>query len=63
MAFCKDCPIKGTQYCHRMNPSAKRYTRSEKEAIREKMDATGEFDFSTTPEAIVLSLLLESYGM
>lgn len=27
---CKDCPIKGTEYCHKVNPMAKKYTRSEK---------------------------------
>ena len=35
---CKDCPIKGTQYCHKVNPMAPKYTRSEKIAIREKID-------------------------
>lgn len=55
--FCFDCPIRGTQYCHKVDPTAKRYTRSEKEAIRKQMDETGEFDFSTTPSGIVLQLL------
>ena len=59
---CKDCPIKGTQYCHRMNPTAKRYTRSEKEAIRKRMDEKGEFDFSKTSATIVLSMMLDYYG-
>ncbi len=27
---CTDCPIKGTEYCHKVNPMAKKYTRSKK---------------------------------
>lgn len=27
---CVDCPIRGTHYCHKVNPMAKKYTRSEK---------------------------------
>lgn len=38
MTECKDCPIAGTQYCHRENPNAKRYTRFEKELIRYHID-------------------------
>ena len=37
MAFCEDCPIKGTEYCHMVNPMAKKYTRYEKESLREQM--------------------------
>ena len=33
--YCKDCPIKGTEYCHKINPMAKKHTRSEKKALRE----------------------------
>lgn len=56
--FCKDCPIKGTPYCHRVNPAAKRYTRSEKVAIRKRIDETGEFNSS----AIVPWVMLDYYG-
>lgn len=35
---CKDCPIKETEYCHKVNPMAKKYTRMEKEMLREEMD-------------------------
>ncbi len=38
MKPCKDCPIKGTDYCHKINPMAKKYTRSEKNELREAMD-------------------------
>ena len=38
MRKCDGCPIKGTEHCHRVNPMAKKYTRSEKEMLREKMD-------------------------
>lgn len=30
---CEFCPIKGTEYCHKINPMAPRYTRSEKIAL------------------------------
>lgn len=36
--FCADCPIAGTEYCHKLNPKAKRYTRAEKEKIRHEID-------------------------
>jgi hypothetical protein len=36
--YCKDCPIKGTGYCHKINLMAKKYTRSEKNELREAMD-------------------------
>ena len=36
--FCVNCPIAGTEYCHKLNPKAKRYTRAEKEKIRHEMD-------------------------
>jgi hypothetical protein len=35
---CIDCPIAGTEYCHKLNPKAKRYTRYEKEKIRHEID-------------------------
>ena len=35
---CKDCPIKGTEYCHKVNPMAKRYTRTKKDALRDAID-------------------------
>lgn len=35
---CEFCPIKGTEYCHKINPMAKKYTRSEKKMLREAMD-------------------------
>lgn len=38
MSGCVDCPIKGTEYCHKVNPMAKKYTRIEKEAIRMELD-------------------------
>ena len=38
MRGCVDCPIKGTGYCHKVNPMAKKYTRMEKEMLREEMD-------------------------
>lgn len=30
MRKCDECPIKGTEYCHKVNPMAKKYNRSEK---------------------------------
>lgn len=36
--FCTDCPVKGTQFCHVANPKAKRYTRSQKELIRRRIN-------------------------
>lgn len=36
---CRVCPIAGTGYCHRINPGARKYTHSEKVAIRERLDA------------------------
>lgn len=42
--FCVDCPIAGTKYCHKLNPTAKRYTRAEKEMIRHKLDELKEAD-------------------
>ena len=38
MKKCEDCPIKGTEYCHMVNPMAKKYTRSEKKTLRYIMD-------------------------
>ena len=35
---CNDCPIRGTKYCHKVNPRAKKYTWSEKVALREALD-------------------------
>lgn len=35
---CYDCPIKGTEYCHKVNPMAKKYTRSEKNELHEAID-------------------------
>lgn len=35
---CTDCPIKGTEYCHKVNQMAKKYTRAEKKDLREAMD-------------------------
>lgn len=32
---CNNCPIKNTEYCHRVNPEAKKLTRQEKEKIAE----------------------------
>lgn len=36
--FCVTCPIAGTEYCHKLNLKAKRYTRAEKEKIRHEID-------------------------
>ena len=38
MHKCKDCPIAGTNYCHKLNPKAKKYTRTEKEILQQEMD-------------------------
>ena len=38
MKKCEDCPIKGTEYCHMINPMAKKYTRSEKKILRDIME-------------------------
>lgn len=38
MRNCETCPIRGTEFCHRVNPKAKKYTASEKRAILEEMD-------------------------
>ena len=35
---CKYCQIKDTEYCHKVNPMAKKYTQSEKKMLREMMD-------------------------
>lgn len=35
---CDGCPIKGTEYCHKVNLMAPKYTRFEKIAIREQID-------------------------
>ena len=35
---CKYCPIKDTEYCHKVNPMAKKYTRSEKKELRKAID-------------------------
>lgn len=35
---CEHCLIKDTEYCHKVNPMAKKYTRSEKKMLREMMD-------------------------
>ena len=35
---CETCPINGTEFCHLVNPKAKKYTLSEKRAIREEID-------------------------
>lgn len=43
---CVDCPIRRTDYCHKVNPMAKKYTRSEKNAIREELDKKNQ-DFSS----------------
>ena len=34
---CNDCPIRGTKYCYKVNPRAKKYTRSEKRKLSEKL--------------------------
>ena len=38
MRNCNTCPIRGTEHCHIVNPNAKKYTLSEKIAIREELD-------------------------
>lgn len=38
MRNCGICPIMGTEYCHRVNPKAQKYTAFEKRAIREELD-------------------------
>lgn len=38
MKPCKDYPIKGTEYCHKVNPMAKKYTRSEKKTLHDIMN-------------------------
>jgi hypothetical protein len=38
MRKCEMCPIRATEFCHRVNPKAKKYTASEKQAIREELD-------------------------
>lgn len=35
---CITCPIKNTQYCHKVNPMAPKYTRAEKNKLREAID-------------------------
>jgi hypothetical protein len=40
---CVDCPIRGTDYCHKINPQAKKYTRSEKNAIRDELDKKNQY--------------------
>lgn len=36
---CDEGLIRGTEYCHRINPKAPRYTRQEKIGIRAELDA------------------------
>jgi hypothetical protein len=38
MRPCGTRPIWGTEFCHKVNPKAKKYTASEKKAIREELD-------------------------
>lgn len=38
MRNCETRPIRGTEFCHSVNPKAKKYTASEKRAILEEMD-------------------------
>lgn len=38
MRNCGTCPIRGTEYCHLVNPKAPKYTAFEKRAIREELD-------------------------
>lgn len=38
MKNCGMCPIRATEFCHIVNPKAKKYTLSEKRAIREELD-------------------------
>ena len=38
MRPCGTCPIWGTEYCHLVNPKAKKYTLSEKQDIRKKLN-------------------------
>lgn len=38
MRSCNDCPLRWTELCHNINPMAKKYTRSEKEELREVMN-------------------------
>lgn len=36
--MCDDCPIRGTKYCYKVNPGAKKvYTRGEKRRLSEKL--------------------------
>lgn len=47
---CDNCPIKNTEYCHLVNPEAKKLTRQEKERIAERMKGrpdNGMSDIST----------------
>lgn len=37
MRPCPNCPIKNTEYCHLVNPEAKKLARQEKEKIAEMM--------------------------
>lgn len=34
---CEVCPIRGSEYCHKVNPNAPKYTRSEKKELAEKL--------------------------
>lgn len=38
LEYCMTCPISGTEYCHEINPKAPKYTRAEKQAIREELN-------------------------
>lgn len=49
---CDNCPIKNTEYCHLVNPKAKKLTRTEKEELAERMKGrtdNGMPDISTAP--------------
>lgn len=37
---CEVCPIKGTEYCHKVNLNAPKYTRAEKKELAEKLKTT-----------------------
>ena len=37
---CEVCPIKGTEYCHKVNLNAPKYTRAEKKELAKKFKPT-----------------------
>lgn len=50
--FCIDCPVKGTQFCHIANPKALKYTRVEKELIRNRIDNGELKEWETSEESV-----------